>query len=88
MRTSFLVGTFPFIGLLMTVDLPVGSVLYLLKKRDGTLGWDMKMSVHPYLRGLPSCIYDFACLSPHGILPGRSPRRLVFNALNHPSDSH
>ena len=36
-------------------------------KRDGTLGWDMEMSVHPDLRKLPWCIYDFACLSPRGI---------------------
>ncbi len=55
---------------------------------DDILGWDIRMSVHPHVRGLSRNIYDFACLSPRGILPGRSPRSLAFNALNYPFDSH
>jgi hypothetical protein len=54
---------------------------------DDILGWDIRMSVHPHVRGLPQNIYDFVCLSPRGIIPGKSPRSSTFNAPNHPSDS-
>ena len=52
------------------------------------LRWDIRMSVQPHVRGLPRNIYDFVCLSPLGILPGRLPRSSAFNALNYPFDSH
>uniref|UniRef100_A0A2N9I756 Uncharacterized protein n=1 Tax=Fagus sylvatica TaxID=28930 RepID=A0A2N9I756_FAGSY len=57
-------------GSQMTAHLPVESLLCPLNG-DGIPGWDMEVSVHPYLRGLPWCIYDFVCLSPRGTLPGR-----------------
>jgi hypothetical protein len=71
----------------MTAHLPVESLLCPLNG-DGIPGWDMEVSVHPYLRGLPWYIYDFVCLSPRGTLPGRSLRRIAFNVCNHPLDEH
>ena len=64
------------------------DLIDLILNSDDVLGWDIRMSVHPHVRGLPRNIYDFVCLSPRGILPGGSPRSLAFNALNHPSDLH
>uniref|UniRef100_A0A2N9FZU4 Uncharacterized protein n=1 Tax=Fagus sylvatica TaxID=28930 RepID=A0A2N9FZU4_FAGSY len=52
----------------------------------GILGCDMKVPGRPCLRGLSRCIYDFVCFPQRGSLPGRSPRRIVINAFNHPPD--